>query len=117
MLVEKLEQLGIPQNLVNQVVVFLLPLTVQTAGDVTKTIAILTTGLTQGGSNSPTLFRILIEDLAGALRKARGKDETETGTSLDDPAKLVADDVIIIGKERRRITSVTRHLHRVGHQE
>lgn len=74
--------------------VFLVPIFVHTAGDVTNTIAILTTGLTQGGSASPALFRIFIDDLPGELRKTIGLEETAEGNSLKDAAKLVADDVI-----------------------
>lgn len=54
------------------------------------------TGLTQSGSAFPALFRIFINDLARYLRKAQGKKPEEEGDSLQDPAKLVADDVIII---------------------
>lgn len=48
LLIEKLERLGVPHNLFNRATVFLVPLLVQIAGDVTRTIAVLTIGLTQG---------------------------------------------------------------------
>lgn len=47
--------MGIPPDLVNQLVLFLVPLVVQTAGDVTKAEATVITGLTQGGSASPSI--------------------------------------------------------------
>lgn len=62
--------MGIPTYLVNQIVFFLVLLAVQTAGDVTPIEAIVTTGLTQRGAASTALFRIFIDDLVGALRKA-----------------------------------------------
>lgn len=92
----KLERMGIPQDLVNQIAVFLVPLIVQTTGDVTHTVATLTTGLTKGGAASPALFRIFIDDLSGEVRNALGRDGTVTGNSLKDPAKLVADDVVLM---------------------
>lgn len=58
LIIRKLESLGVPANLVSQVVVFLLQLLVRTSGDVTGAIAILTIGLAQGGTESPALFRI-----------------------------------------------------------
>lgn len=98
MLIEKLEKMGIPQDLVTQIVVFLVPLIVQTAGDVTKLTVTLTTDLAEGGTASPPLFRIFIDDLERPLRQAQGKETEASGDSLDDPCKLVADDVILIGK-------------------
>lgn len=57
LLVDKLLAHGIPENLVNQLIIFLLPLLVRTAGDLTGTVAVLTKGLVQGGTASPVLFR------------------------------------------------------------
>lgn len=85
---------------------FLVPLLVQTAGDVTHTVAVLTTGLTQGGASSPALFRLFIDDLAGELRKAQGKEAKAEGESLHDPAKLVADDVIILASIKEELQSL-----------
>lgn len=99
LLITKLEKMGIPKNLENQIIVFLVPMLVQTAGDVTHTVAVLTTGLTQGGSAYSGLFRIFIDDLAKALRKAQGKDGELEGGNLQELAKLVADDVIILSKD------------------
>lgn len=64
----------------------------------TQTTALLATGLTQGGSASPALFRIFIDDLASALRMALGKPAMATSDSFQDKAKLVADDVIIVAQ-------------------
>lgn len=77
LLIEKLERMGLQQDLVNQIIFFLVPLLVQTAGDAIHKIVTLTTGLTQGGSSPPALFRIFIDDLAGDLRKALGRDGME----------------------------------------
>lgn len=45
LLIGKLETIGVPQDLLNQIIIFLAPLIVKTAGDVTRTIAVLITGL------------------------------------------------------------------------
>lgn len=105
-LIEKLKSMDITQDLVNQIVVFLVPLVVQTAGDVTRATAIITTGLAQGGSASPALFRIFIDDLAGDLRQAQGKNREAVGDSLEDPAKLVADDVVVIAKSEEGLQTL-----------
>lgn len=60
LLVNKLLAQGIPENLVNQFIVFLLPLLVSSAGDLTGTVAVLDKGLVQGGTASPALFRFLL---------------------------------------------------------
>lgn len=97
LLLDKLVDKGVPVNLVNQLRVFLLPLLVHTAGDITRTIATLTTGLVQGGTASPSLFRFFINDVAEEMRAVMATERDGTGTSsLDDPGKLVADDVILI---------------------
>lgn len=98
LLVDKLKKHGVPKNLINQLIVLMLPLLVSTAGDLTETIAVLTKGLLQGGTASPALFRFFIDDLAGDLRASVGRSRETVGPSLADPAKLVADDVILIGR-------------------
>lgn len=70
----------------------------QTAGDVTNAIAVLTTRPTQGGSASPALFRVFIDDLVSEIRSLQGKHVIVDGESLRDPFKFVADDVIVITK-------------------
>lgn len=99
-LVDKLLKQDIPENLVNQLIIFLLPLVVSTAGDLTEAIAVLTKGLVQGGTESPALFRFFIKDLADDLRAAVGGNIDHNGPSLVDPSKLVADDVILIGRSQ-----------------
>lgn len=71
LLIQRLLDHGVLENIVNQIIIFLLPLHVNTAGDLMKTIEILTTGLLQGGTASPTLFCFLIDDLAVEFREAR----------------------------------------------
>lgn len=95
--------MGIPQDLVSQIVVFLVPLIIQTAGDVTRATAILTTGLAKCGSASPALFRIFIDDFAGDLRQAQGKHREGEGDSLVDPAKLVVDDVVVVANSEEEL--------------
>lgn len=94
-LIQKIESMNIPKDLVAQITIFLVPLIVKTAGDETHTLVALTTGLKQGGAASPALFRVFIDDLASELRKAQGKEAVATGFNLADPAKLVADDVVL----------------------
>lgn len=98
-----MRKLNVPENLISQITIFLVPLLVRTTGDVTNTLAILTTGLTQGGSASPALFRIFIDDLAKELRMAIGQDAEGERESLRDPAKLVADDVILLVEEEESL--------------
>lgn len=74
LLKDKLEEMKLTQNLIDQIVILLLPLLVRTVGYVTHAVAFITTGLTRGGSTSTALFRILIDDLAWELRKSHGKD-------------------------------------------
>lgn len=52
--------------------------------------------MTQCGSASPSLFRIFIDDLAKELRVALDQEEEGEEACRMDPAKLVADDVILI---------------------
>lgn len=85
LLTEKLLRQGFPDNLVNQLILFLLTLLVKTAGDLTETTAVLTTGLVQRGTASPALFRFFINDLAGDLRVAQGKSREPTEDSISDP--------------------------------
>lgn len=73
-LIEKLENMSVPKDLVAKITIFPVPIIVKTAGDVTHTLVTLTTGLTQGGP-SPALFRVFIDDPAGELRKPRVKKQ------------------------------------------
>lgn len=98
LLVDKLLAQGIPENLVEKLIVFLLPLLVNTAGYLTGAVALLTKWIVQGGKVSSALFRFFIDDLAGDLRAAVGKSRESNGYSLADPTKLVAEDFILIGR-------------------
>lgn len=102
-MIGKLEELGIPPDLINQIIVFLLPLIVSTAGDVTISRAFLTIGLVQGGTASPALFCIYSNELAGRLRRAVGFDSEQDGPSEFDPGKLVADDVIVLADSEENL--------------
>lgn len=68
------------------------------AGDLTDVIEILTKGLMQGGKASPALFRFFIEDLAGDLRATVGGTRELNCPSLVDYVKLVADDLLLVGR-------------------
>lgn len=48
LLIEKLECMNLPRDLINQLIVFLVPFLVQIAGDVAKLIVVLITGLKWG---------------------------------------------------------------------
>lgn len=104
-LINKLEELGVPRDLINQIMIFLLPLSVTTAGDVKSACAILMVGLVQGGKASPALFRIYINDLAD-LRGAIGMNGEGGGPSTRDPGKLVADDVILLAKSETKLQNL-----------
>lgn len=87
----------IDENIANQLLVFLLKVRAQVAGDITKTDIIMRKGLTQGGTSSPALFKLYISDLPDHIRKKmrdKGKDIAEL-----DPIRLVADDAVISTEE------------------
>lgn len=102
-IIKKLEQLGVPIDLINQILIFLLPIHVTTTGDVTSATAIITIGLTQGGTASPALFRLYINDLAGRLIIAAGKDIDGNESHTFDPRKLVEDDVILVANSKEQL--------------
>lgn len=98
LLLDKLTKYGVPTNFVNQLLVFLLPILFRTAGDLTESIAVLTTGLLQGVTASLALFIFLIGDLNGDLCEARDAGREPSGPSLSDIGKLVTRDVILIAR-------------------
>lgn len=103
LLVKKVDAHGVPAGLVSQLILFMVPLLVLMAGYLTGTEALLTTRLSQGFTASPTLFRFFINDLAGDLREAVGENRESCGPSMSNPAKLVADDVILIGRSSEEL--------------
>lgn len=85
-------------NLANQRLTFLLTVRTQVAGDITKAEAVMKIVLTQGGTYSPVLFKLYINDLLNELHAAltdEGKDTSEL-----DPIRLVADDVVCMVKDK-----------------
>lgn len=81
-------------NLANQLLTFLLTVRAQVAGEITDTEIIMKRGLAQGGTSSPALFKLYINDLPDELRVAlreAGKDISDV-----DPIRLVADDVVCL---------------------
>lgn len=74
----------------------MLTVNAKVAGDITETEIIMNKGLTQGGTSSPARFKLFINDLPETLRaalKEQGMDAEEL-----DPTRLVADDVVCLGK-------------------
>lgn len=94
---------GIPLKIIHQLMIFLMPLLVRTAGDVTETVAVLIKWLIQGGIASPALFRFSIDDLSGDLREGKGKPRTATWESLDDACKMDSDDVILVADTKEEM--------------
>lgn len=86
----------VDKNLAYQLIVFLLTVTARVTGDVANTDIEMRRGLTQGGTSSPTLFKLFINDLPQAIRAALS--EAKEATAGMDPVRLVADDVIGITK-------------------
>lgn len=69
-------------------------------------MATLTTELVQGRTASPILFRFFIEDLAGDLREVKGGSREPKSASMEDPGKLVADDVILISHTAKEMQDI-----------
>lgn len=103
-LIKKLEDLGVPTDLISQVVVFLAPLMVLTAGDVTGEVAVFTIELVQGGTASPALFRIYINELLQEVREALGM--YKSFSSVHDPEKLVEDYVLLLAKNETKFPTL-----------
>lgn len=91
LLIEKLKKV-IPPNLVIQLRVFISTVIATVTGDITNLAVSMRRGLTQGGTSSPPLFKVFINDLPKALRKLLREKLPEA--MRHDPAILVADDVI-----------------------
>lgn len=69
LLLAKLQQ-QVVQNLVYQLLIFLLAIEEKVVGDITQTKIKMNRGLTQGGKSSPALFRLFINDLPESLGEA-----------------------------------------------
>lgn len=87
----------VDSNLANQILIFLLTVRAQVAGDITNTEVIVRKGLTQGGTSSPALLKMYINDLPDDVRNAL----REIGMDIADldPIRLVADDVVHLVKD------------------
>lgn len=91
----------VDSNLANQLLIFLLTVRAHVAGDITKTEVIMRKGLTQGGTYSPALFKLYINDLPDEVRNAL----REINMDIADlyPIRLVADDVVCLTKDERSL--------------
>lgn len=89
----------------------------KTAGDLIETIATLTSGIVQGGTASPSLFRFFINDLSGDFRAAKGGSREPEGDSMNDPRKMVVNDVILIEKLTRGDAKTLRCVYGLGRKE
>lgn len=93
LLIEKLEE-KVPQNLVRQLKVFIMTVVARVTEDITNTPIPMRPGLTQGGTSSPLLFKLFINDLPAKLREVLR--EKFPSNILQDPAILVSDDFIAL---------------------
>lgn len=85
---------NIDSNLTNQLTIFLMTVYAQVTSDLSNTVIEMLRGLTQGGTWSPALFRVSINDLPKEVREALYELSGEMKAL--DPIRLVADDVIVI---------------------
>lgn len=67
MLMESKFKSEVEDNLTNQLVIFLLTVDAQVSGDITNTAIAMLRGLTQGGTSSPALFRVFINELPAQI--------------------------------------------------
>lgn len=79
-------------NLVNKLRVFITKVTAKVTGDITNTVISMKRGLTQGGTSSPPLFKVFVNDLPEELRHTLR--ETFPNSLRHDPPILVEDDVL-----------------------
>lgn len=86
----------VDDNLARQLTTFLLTVTAQVTGDITRTNIQMLRGLTQGGTSSPALCKLFINSLPEEVRK--GLEEASLTQPGLDPLRLVADDVIGLAK-------------------
>lgn len=75
-----------------------LPLLARTAGDMKWTISTITTGLVQGGTASPELFRFLIDYIYEEFHEAKDEGREPENTRMEYPGKLVSNDVILVAR-------------------
>lgn len=84
----------LPINLVQQLKVFITTVIAKISGEITNTRIPMRRGFTQGGTSSPSLFKVFIDDLPKALRdRLKAKFPS---TIVQYPAILVAVDVIAL---------------------
>lgn len=93
LLIKKLERV-IPINLLNYLKVFISTVVATVSGDITNTIIPMRRGLTQGGTSSPPLFKVFINELPAQLRTELRKKFPSA--MLKDPAIMVADNFIAL---------------------
>lgn len=105
-LIKKLENL-IPTNLLNQLRVFIATVVAKVSGDISDTRIPMKRGLTQGGTSSPPLFRVFINDLPEMLRQALREKLPQA--IIPDPSILVADDgiALIVTLEQMQVIADT----------
>lgn len=108
LLLHKLRQ-QVDENLANQILIFILSVKSKVAGEITQTTIHMEKGLTQGGTSSPALFRMFINDLPQAVRDAlheKGKNTAELY-----PTRLVADDVFGIVRDVESLQTLLDACH------
>lgn len=93
LLIERLKKF-ITANLFNQLRIFIAPVMAKVAGDITNTVVRMRRGLTQGGTSSPPLFKVIINDLLQALRDTIRQKFPQS--VWEEPSLMVADDVIAL---------------------
>lgn len=111
LLIKKLQKL-IPTNLLGQLKVFISTVVAKVSGNISNTVIPMRRGLTQGGTSSPPLFRIFINDLPDELRKTTR--EKFPNFILEDPSLLVTDDVIALSATLDEMQEIANTCYKWG---